>query len=169
MALPQKFLMALMFVTLPAMASTPRRPVQAETYPATESETASSTTVNVQTTAPAANTAVAPATRLKPVGKLPDSALSYDPVPSDQIDALSRRLQLVDALIRRHARAYDYRTHTVHDLELTLAKLDASIAPKAAPAAAPRAQLVPPTAPATLPIPSESDEVNGGDSSRATD
>lgn len=60
--------------------------------------------------------------------KLPDSGLSYDPVPSDQINALSRRLQLTDALIRRHGRAYDYRTHTVRDLELILAKLDASLA-----------------------------------------
>jgi hypothetical protein len=59
--------------------------------------------------------------------KLPDSGLAYDPVPSDQIDALGRRLQLTDALIRRHGRAYDYRTHTVRDLELILAKLDASL------------------------------------------
>jgi hypothetical protein len=58
--------------------------------------------------------------------RIPDSGLAYDPVPSDQIDALGRRLELVDALVRRHARAYDYRTHTVRDLELILAKLDAS-------------------------------------------
>ena len=60
---------------------------------------------------------------------LPDSALSYDLVPSDQLDPLAKRLQLVELLIRRHARAYDYRTHTVRELGMILAKLDAETTP----------------------------------------
>jgi hypothetical protein len=39
---------------------------------------------------------------------------------------MGRRLQLVDSIIRRYGRAYDYRTHTIRELEQILAKLNAS-------------------------------------------
>jgi hypothetical protein len=102
----------------------------------------------------------------------------YDPVPSDQVNALSQRLKLVDTLIRRHGRAYDYRMHTVRDLEAVLARLEAS-APATAPAPTVAAPAVPSapageaagiaapttaapieTAPATLPVPTEEDEMS---------
>ena len=59
---------------------------------------------------------------------------AFDPVPSDQADSLVRRLHLVEALITRHARAYDYRIHTVKELEGVLAELDraAGLIPAAA-------------------------------------
>lgn len=140
--------LSLMFITLPALAAIqPKVQSAPEVYEATEAE------VDAAPGAKPAMLRVAPRqaagiARPQPVivqpvqalptpaavaangtapDKLPDSGLSYDPVPSDQINALGRRLQLVDALIRRHGRAYDYRTHTVRDLELILAKLDASL------------------------------------------
>ena len=41
----------------------------------------------------------------------------YETVPSSQIEAFHRRLQLVDLLMREHNRAYDYRTLTLKQLE----------------------------------------------------
>lgn len=49
---------------------------------------------------------------------------AFDAVPSDQADSLVRRLKIVEALITRHGRAYDYRIHTVRELEAILASLD---------------------------------------------
>lgn len=107
-------------------------PVQ-EIYSATEGDEATALAVQAPASITMSNRADKSAQPLpRPLAsvpapaKLPDSALAYDPVPSDQVDALSKRLQLVDLLIRRHARAYDYRTHTVRELELILAKLEAS-------------------------------------------
>jgi hypothetical protein len=51
-------------------------------------------------------------------------APGYDPVPSEQRDSMVRRLQLVQQLIEKHARAYDYRMHTVGDLQKILASLE---------------------------------------------
>jgi hypothetical protein len=65
----------------------------------------------------------------------PNAALSpesFDLVPSDQAHPVIRRIHLVEEIVRRHARAYDYRTHTVRELEQILAKLDAA-APGGAP------------------------------------
>jgi hypothetical protein len=93
------------------------------------------------------------------------TAPAYDPVPSDQKDSMSRRLKLVDMLIHRYGRAYDYRMHTVRELEAVLAQLDGAAAPTHAssePAPAPAPRIAPvETAPATLPTPSEADEVQG--------
>lgn len=51
---------------------------------------------------------------------------AYDPVPSDQKGALSIRLKLVEAIIQKHGRAYDYRIHTVRELEALLQRLDSA-------------------------------------------
>jgi hypothetical protein len=49
----------------------------------------------------------------------------YDRVPTTQTDGISYRLRLVEEILRKHGRAYDYRSLTVKDLELILAELDA--------------------------------------------
>lgn len=99
--------------SLPALAAQKHKkaPPQ-EIYPAMETE-------DLRTT---------PAPAKSP--KAPAQDLSYDPVPSDQIDGMATRLHLVEALIRRHGRAYDYRVHTVRELQAILAKLET---PPAAP------------------------------------
>jgi hypothetical protein len=59
-----------------------------------------------------------------PTAPLTPAAPAFDAVPAAQTDALSMRLVLVDALIRRHGRAYDYRALTVKKLQELLAQLD---------------------------------------------
>jgi hypothetical protein len=59
--------------------------------------------------------------------------LSYDPVPSGEEDAVAARLQIVDKLIREFGRAYDYRSHTLKELEGILAQLETRDAPPAPP------------------------------------
>jgi hypothetical protein len=49
----------------------------------------------------------------------------FDPVPQPQRDGIARRLGLVEEILRKHGRAYDYRSLTVRDLETILAELDA--------------------------------------------
>jgi hypothetical protein len=157
--------------TLPAFAAQPRKAVQQEVYSATESETdepaAPALPLTVARPKQAAGIAKPNQTAPSKIApKLPDSALSYDLVPSDQVDPLAKRLALVETLIRRYSRAYDYRTHTVRDLQMILAKLEAANAAPAqlaAPAPKPRAMLeTAPAARSALPTPSEDDEVNGG-------
>lgn len=53
--------------------------------------------------------------------------IRFDAVPGPQKDAIRRRLQIVDLLVARYGRAYDYRTHTVRELEQIRANLDASV------------------------------------------
>lgn len=52
------------------------------------------------------------------------SEIGYDLVPTNQTDPLIQRLKLVEQLILKYNRAYDYRVHTIKDLESILAKLD---------------------------------------------
>ncbi len=88
----------------------------------------------------------------------------FDPVPSDQVEALGRRLKLVETLIQRHGRAYDYRMYTIRDLERILASLDTPATHPAAHSTTPTLSEIkeaPETLPA-IPIPSEEDEINGG-------
>jgi hypothetical protein len=158
-------------------ASKPKKMMQ-ETYSATESEEAFTSSsspqpLNISRSAvrPAAFSAVKNATISKalpkntmlaaitqpvalPVGK-------FDPVPSDQVDALSRRLTLVNELIRRHHRAYDYRAYTVQDLQTLVAQLDGNVA-KTQEKPVMKAQA--PEQPAPLPTPTEEDEVNSDES-----
>ncbi|MGK5082647.1 hypothetical protein WDW37_05020 [Bdellovibrionota bacterium FG-1] len=48
----------------------------------------------------------------------------YDPVPVGQVEPLAQRLKLVETLIQRHGRAYDYRIHTIKELQEILSQLD---------------------------------------------
>ena len=40
----------------------------------------------------------------------------YDVVPPDQVEVLIKRLKVVEALILKHGRAYDYKTLTLKEL-----------------------------------------------------
>ncbi|MEK6706428.1 MAG: hypothetical protein AABZ06_11640 [Bdellovibrionota bacterium] len=40
----------------------------------------------------------------------------YDVVPQDQVEVLIKRIKVVEALILRHGRAYDYKTLTLKEL-----------------------------------------------------
>lgn len=53
-----------------------------------------------------------------------EKALPYDLVPETLTPALERRLELTRELITEHGRAYDYRTHTVKQLEAIKEQLD---------------------------------------------
>ncbi len=53
-----------------------------------------------------------------------DPRESFDAVPSDQIPLVIKRLRLIELLISRHARAYDYRALTIRELESRLAQLE---------------------------------------------
>lgn len=50
---------------------------------------------------------------------------SYESVPPEQIEGISQRLKLIDQLLRKYGRAYDYRIHTIKELETILSELDA--------------------------------------------
>jgi hypothetical protein len=50
---------------------------------------------------------------------------TFDSVPQAQADGVAKRLKLVEEIVRRYGRAYDYRSLTSKDLELILAELDA--------------------------------------------
>lgn len=58
------------------------------------------------------STYAAPKSSLSPAA----SPAAFDPVPSDQIDSVASRLQLVEQILRKFGRAYDYRTVTASDL-----------------------------------------------------
>jgi hypothetical protein len=49
----------------------------------------------------------------------------FDAVPQSQADGISKRLGLVEEILRKYGRAYDYRTLTIKDLQAILADLDA--------------------------------------------
>lgn len=55
-----------------------------------------------------------------------EKSQSFDAVPEDQVQPLLRRLKLVEALIQKHARAYDYRVITSKELEVILNSLERS-------------------------------------------
>lgn len=49
----------------------------------------------------------------------------FESVPPEQIEGISQRLKLIDQLLRKYGRAYDYRIHTIKELENILSELDA--------------------------------------------
>ena len=53
-----------------------------------------------------------------------DSPKDYDDVPEQLYSPLVRRLQLVQILIQKYNRAYDYRSHTTAELERILMSLN---------------------------------------------
>ncbi|MBY0471018.1 hypothetical protein K2X30_07590 [bacterium] len=52
------------------------------------------------------------------------AAKPFDQVPEVQAEAIASRLKIVEQMILKHGRAYDYRTHTVAELQKILARLD---------------------------------------------
>jgi hypothetical protein len=48
---------------------------------------------------------------------------NYDTVPIEQTDAFVKRLGLVTEILKKYGRAYDYRMHTLKELETVLAEL----------------------------------------------
>ena len=86
-------------------------PTQAETSP----EAAHS---------PAAETVAQAAPTPSPTPEVsPERELTYEVVPHSQVGAFHKRLQMVDFILRKTNRAYDYRTTTVKQLELIVAQI----------------------------------------------
>ena len=54
-----------------------------------------------------------------------DAPRGYDFLPEVQARAIAKRLKLVESLLIRHQRAYDYRSYTVAQLQAIYAKLEA--------------------------------------------
>lgn len=54
-----------------------------------------------------------------------EDVVPFDPVPKSQKVAIRKRIQLVDRMIAKYGRAYDYRTHTLRELQNILAELEA--------------------------------------------
>src|SRR6185437_16178299 len=52
------------------------------------------------------------------------SEVTYDMVPADQVEPLIRRLHIIEALVSKYGRAYNYRELTVVQLEAILGQLD---------------------------------------------
>ena len=90
---------------LPTKKKGPQTRVTVETYPATEGDSAATETL-------------VPGTR----------AVGFDPVPTDQVSPLLKRLKLVETIIQKHARAFDYRKLTSKELEAILKALDTTAA-----------------------------------------
>jgi hypothetical protein len=122
------FILALL-LTLPALAGTAKKSKTPETYSATEEGATGPTG--------------APQAKSK-AGVAAPTAPSYDVIPEAQRQLIARRFKLVEALLLKYGRAYDYRGHTVRELENELARLDEVSAAKAPhPAAAPSADVDP--------------------------
>jgi hypothetical protein len=49
---------------------------------------------------------------------------SFDSVPSPQIGPVTQRLKVVEEILTRFGRAYDYRSHTLRELQAILKQLD---------------------------------------------
>jgi len=79
---------------------------------------------------------------------------AFDSVPASQSEAILQRLKIVENLVRNYGRAYDYRTHTLKELQLIQSTLESTAAAQA-PAAAPI-----PTAPAPAAATQDTDNVN---------
>lgn len=72
------------------------------------------------------------ATQSAPLKAAPTKAANkYDVVAEDHRDSIVGRLELIQSLIVRHGRAYDYRTTTTAQLEKTLKELDDRLSEKA--------------------------------------
>lgn len=130
--------------SFPAFASISKHP--AEVYAATTddgselegSSQSAPQTINGQITSSspaqvAVQSIAAPKVKAKTHAQIPGTkvaSLSYDKVPSDQTDSIAKRLTYVEYLIRKHNRAYDYRSHTLKELQAIVTELDGSNPPK---------------------------------------
>jgi hypothetical protein len=61
----------------------------------------------------------------------PAVSAPYDSVPTDQVKPIARRLQVVSEILSRFGRAYDYRSHTLRELEAILHGLEEATRPDA--------------------------------------
>jgi hypothetical protein len=94
---------------------------------------AAPTSVQVQNTAPTqmaapaqvqAKVKVQAKAQTQPQAQAPSDPMRYDSVPNNQAEPLLRRLRLVEELIAKYGRAYDYRELTVPQLQDILSQLD---------------------------------------------
>lgn len=78
--------------------------------------------------------AAAPAPVPTDAPKVLAAPVIYDSVPGDQKDAVLKRIRLVETLVAKYGRAYDYRAYTIAQLEKALNRLesDAKLTPAAA-------------------------------------
>ena len=64
-----------------------------------------------------------------PKPKLAESvpaATKFDPVPPTRVDSILKRVKLVETILKKYGRAYDYRTVSSQDLEKILAQLESA-------------------------------------------
>lgn len=66
----------------------------------------------------------APKRRVTPPSSVEEKTAEFDAVPNSQAEPLIRRLRLVETLIAKYGRAYDYKTLTVTELQTILGRLD---------------------------------------------
>jgi hypothetical protein len=127
---------------------------------------------------PRAVASAASAKANKPVA-VTAKAVAFDVVPADQSNAILERLKIVEELIRKYGRAYDYRTHTLKELQLIQGTLESTSAARPvaaqvqaqapAPAPAPAATAVAAPAPAAAaPAAPQSDAVVTGQAAAQT-
>lgn len=128
-------------------------------------------TVDVKTPPPSAKVRKAAPpiiqARTAPTPSSNSSPQQYDAVPTTQAEPLIRRLRLVETIIAKYGRAYDYKTLTVTELQTILGQLDnqATQAAEARHRAVTRAELkkqveqIPPPAESTNSIGSEAPEI----------
>lgn len=131
-----------------------KQPAPHESYPATEDsispgqmeptpvEVTSSVQIKTRVHAPVRRRK-APQTVVIPSERKTAAAPAYDPVPASQAEPIIKRLKLVEELIRKYGRAYDYRNHTLKQLEGVLASLEGR---QGAPATASAPNIVQPKA-----------------------
>ena len=124
-------------LTVPAWGSIPKKKnnAPAPTYPAVDIDAGSVADSmddrgsDAGTPAPSDSGVTAPegpASVPAPMAETVITRPSFDPVPENQREPIARRLKLVNALIEKYGRAYDYRVHTARELQDILNQLDAS-------------------------------------------
>ncbi len=115
-------------------APTPSTKVTVETYSAIDSDPESAPADDLTSQVRGASAGAPPEVKkaarkaktlqTAPAPEAPAAPLGYDFVPEAQARAISKRLKLVEALLLRHQRAYDYRAYTVAQLQAIYAKLE---------------------------------------------
>ena len=124
---------ALLFVAIfstSAHANIPKKnisksssPNTSETYAATEEDPHSPTVIDTSEPGEAnPHEEISAAPAMMPV----PSATNFDPVPPTRVDSILKRVKLVETLLKKYGRAYDYRTVTTQDLEKILAQLESA-------------------------------------------
>ena len=90
-----------------------------ETYPAFEPGT--------EEAAPRLSTSQKNSTRPSPApASVNEKKEGFELVPANQAEPIIHRLKIVEELIRKHGRAYDYRMHTIKELQSILSQLDST-------------------------------------------